>query len=95
VQRIWAAHRLQPHRLRSFKRSRDPEFITKLAAIVGLYLAPPRHAVVLSVDEKSQIQALDRTHHRPTADDPTAEQRRPYGAAEGRACRSNPARPGR
>jgi len=61
VQRIWAAHQLQPHRLRTFKRSRDPEFITKLADIVGLYLAPPRHAVVLSVDEKSQIQALDRT----------------------------------
>jgi transposase len=61
VQRIWAAHQLQPHRLRSFKRSRDPEFTAKLADIVGLYLAPPRHAVVLSVDEKSQIQALDRT----------------------------------
>ena len=61
VQRIWAAHQLQPHRLRSFKRSRDPEFITKLADIVGLYMAPPSHAVVLSVDEKSQIQALDRT----------------------------------
>jgi transposase len=61
VQRIWAAHELQPHRLRSFKRSRDPEFLAKLADIVGLYLAPPRHAVVLSVDEKSQIQALDRT----------------------------------
>jgi transposase len=61
VQRIWAAHRLQPHRLRSFKRSRDPDFVAKLADIVGLYLAPPRHAVVLSVDEKSQIQALDRT----------------------------------
>ena len=61
VQRIWAAHRLQPHRVRSFKRSRDPEFVAKLADIVGLYLAPPRHAVVLSVDEKSQIQALDRT----------------------------------
>ena len=61
VQRIWAAHKLQPHRLRSFKRSRDPEFVAKLADIVGLYLAPPRHAVVLSVDEKSQIQALDRT----------------------------------
>jgi transposase len=61
VQRIWTAHRLQPHRLRSFKRSRDPEFTTKLADIVGLYLAPPRHAVVLSVDEKCQIQALDRT----------------------------------
>src|SRR4051795_6360828 len=61
VQRIWATHRLQPHRLRSFKRSRDPEFIAKLTDIAGLYLAPPRHAVVLSVDEKSQIQALDRT----------------------------------
>ena len=54
VQRIWAAHRLQPHRIRTFKRSRDPEFVAKLADIVGLYLAPPRHAVVLSVDEKSR-----------------------------------------
>ena len=61
VQRIWATHKLQPHRLRTFKRSRDPEFMTKLDAIVGLYMAPPRHAVVLSVDEKSPIQALDRT----------------------------------
>jgi Homeodomain-like domain len=61
VQRIWAAHKLQPHRLRTFKRSRDPDFLAKLEAIVGLYMAPPRHAVVLSVDEKSQIQALDRT----------------------------------
>ena len=61
VQRIWAAHQLQPHRIRTFKRSRDPDFVAKLADIVGLYLAPPRHAVVLSVDEKSQIQALDRT----------------------------------
>ena len=61
VQRIWAAHDLQPHRVRTFKRSRDPEFMAKLEDIVGLYLAPPRHAVVLSVDEKSQIQALDRT----------------------------------
>jgi transposase len=61
VQRIWAAHKLQPHRLRTFKRSRDPDFVAKLEAIVGLYVAPPRHAVVLSVDEKSQIQALDRT----------------------------------
>ena len=61
VQRIWRAHKLQPHRIRTFKRSRDPDFLTKLDAIVGLYIAPPRHAVVLSVDEKSQIQALDRT----------------------------------
>jgi transposase len=61
VQRIWTAHKLQPHRVRTFKRSRDPAFLAKLDAIVGLYLAPPRHAVVLSVDEKPQIQALDRT----------------------------------
>src|SRR4051795_241692 len=52
VQRIWDAHDLQPHRLRSFKRSGDPEFASKLEDIVGLYMAPPRHAVVLSVDEK-------------------------------------------
>ena len=55
VQRIWAAHGLQPHRMRTFKRSSDPEFIAKLEDIVGLYLAPPRHAVVLSVDEKSHV----------------------------------------
>ena len=61
VQRIWAAHKLQPHRVRTFKRSRDPDFLAKLAAIVGLYMAPPRHAAVLSVDEESRIQALDRT----------------------------------
>ena len=61
VQRIWAAHDLQPHRIRTFKRSTDPEFAAKLEDIVGLYVAPPKHAVVLSVDEKSQIQALDRT----------------------------------
>lgn len=61
VQRIWGAHDLQPHRIRTFKRSRDPDFIAKLDDIVGLYMAPPRHAIVLSVDEKSQIQALDRT----------------------------------
>jgi transposase len=61
VQRIWTTHKLQPHRIRSFKHSRDPEFMAKLEDIVGLYMTPPRHAVVLSVDEKSQIQALDRT----------------------------------
>jgi transposase len=61
VQRIWAAHRLQPHRIRTFKCSRDPDFAAKLEDVVGLYVAPPAHAVVLSVDEKSQIQALDRT----------------------------------
>jgi transposase len=61
VQRIWAAHQLQPHRVRSFKRSRDPDFAAKLTDIVGLYMDPPTQAVVLSMDEKSQIQALDRT----------------------------------
>jgi transposase len=61
VQRIWAAHDLQPHRIRTFKRSNDPDFAAKLDDIVGLYVAPPKHAIVLSVDEKSQIQALDRT----------------------------------
>lgn len=61
VQRIWRAHGLQPHRMRQFKLSRDSQFAAKLHAIVGLYVDPPAHAVVLSVDEKSQIQALDRT----------------------------------
>ncbi|MGH8142496.1 MAG: IS630 family transposase [Steroidobacteraceae bacterium] len=61
VQRIWEAHELQPHRIRSFKRSRDPHFEDKLRDVVGLYIAPPEHAVVLSLDEKTQIQALDRT----------------------------------
>ena len=61
VQRIWRAHGLQPHRVRQFKLSTDPQFVTKLRDIVGLYVDPPAHAIVLSVDEKSQIQALDRT----------------------------------
>jgi transposase len=61
VQRIWQAHQTQPHRIRTFKRSRDPSFTAKLIDIVGLYVDPPAHAVVLSADEKSQIQALDRT----------------------------------
>ncbi|HEX2083784.1 MAG TPA: IS630 family transposase [Xanthomonadaceae bacterium] len=60
VQRIWAAHDLQPHRMRTFKRSNDPDFAAKLEAIVGLYLDPPAHSLVFSLDE-SQIQALDRT----------------------------------
>jgi transposase len=61
VQRIWEAHRLQPHRVRTFKRSNDPAFAEKVEDIVGLYMSPPTHAVVLSIDEKSQIQALSRT----------------------------------
>jgi transposase len=61
VLRIWRANGLKPHLVESFKVSNDPEFADKLEAIVGLYLNPPEHALVLSVDEKSQIQALDRT----------------------------------
>jgi len=61
VQRIWKAHGLKPHRVRTFKLRRDPRFVEKLQDIVGLYVDPPEHAMVLSVDEKSQIQALDRT----------------------------------
>jgi transposase len=61
VQRIWRAHGLQPHRVRQFKLSNDPHFAAKLRDVVGLHVDPPAHAIVLSVDEKSQIQALDRT----------------------------------
>ena len=61
VQRIWRAHRLQPHRVKQFELAADPQFVDKLRDIVGLYVDPPAKAVVLSVDEKSQIQALERT----------------------------------
>ena len=61
VRRIWRAHGLKPHLVETFKISKDPEFAEKLEAIVGLYLNPPEHALVLCCDEKSQIQALDRT----------------------------------
>jgi transposase len=61
VQRIWDAHGLQPHRIRTFKLSKDRHFVEKLTDVVGLYLNPPDKALVLAVDEESQIQALDRT----------------------------------
>jgi transposase len=61
VQRIWRAFGLQPHRMETFKLSTDPDFVTKVRDVVGLYVSPPQHAVVLCVDEKSQIQALDRS----------------------------------
>jgi transposase len=61
VQRVWKANGLQPHRVETFKLSRDPRFVDKLRDVVGLYLNPPDHALVLCVDEKSQIQALERT----------------------------------
>ena len=61
VRRAWHAHGLKPHLVDTFKVSRDPQFVEKLEDIVGLYLNPPQQAIVFSVDEKSQIQALDRT----------------------------------
>jgi len=61
VRQVWAASLLKPHRLKTFKISNDPEFAEKVLDIVGLYLSPPDNAMVLSVDEKTQIQALDRT----------------------------------
>jgi transposase len=61
IQRIWSAHGLKPHLVKTFKLSRDPNFAAKVQDVVGLYLDPPERALVLSVDEKSQIQALDRT----------------------------------
>jgi len=61
VQRIWNAHGLKPHLVKTFKLSNDPQFVEKLTDVVGLYMNPPEHALVLCIDEKSQIQALDRT----------------------------------
>lgn len=61
IGRIWKEHGLKPHLVKTFKLSNDPRFVEKLNDIVGLYLSPPEHAIVLSCDEKSQIQALDRT----------------------------------
>ena len=61
VSRIWRSHNLKPHRTDTFKLSRDPRFLEKLTDVVGLYLNPPDQAIVLCVDEKSQIQALQRT----------------------------------
>ena len=61
IHRVWQEHELKPHLTKSFKLSRDPKFLEKLTDVVGVYLTPPQNAVVLCVDEKSQIQALDRT----------------------------------
>ena len=68
IARIWKAHGLRPHRVRSFKLSTDPAFVEKLRDVVGLYLQPPERAIVFSFDEKSQIQALDRTQPGPPAE---------------------------
>jgi hypothetical protein len=61
VHRIWRAFGLQPHRVETFKLSTDPLFVEKMRDIVGLYLSPPERAIVLCVDEKNRVQALDRT----------------------------------
>lgn len=61
IQRIWNAHHLKPHLIKTFKLSKDPQFIEKLTDVVGLYINPPENAIVFSIDEKSQIQALDRS----------------------------------
>ena len=61
VWRVWQRHGLKPHLVETFKVSRDPQFVEKLEDIVGLYVSPPEHARVLCCDEKSQVQALDRT----------------------------------
>lgn len=61
VNRIWQQHGLKPHRIKHFKVSREPAFAEKLEAIVGLYMSPPEHALVLCLDEKTQVQALDRS----------------------------------
>ena len=61
ISTVWKSHNIKPHRTKTFKLSRDPRFLEKLTDVVGLYLNPPQEAIVLCVDEKSQIQALDRT----------------------------------
>ena len=61
IVRIWGAFGLQPHRVEGFKFSKDPQFVDKVRDIVGLYMNPPENALVLCVDEKSQVQALNRT----------------------------------
>lgn len=61
ISNLWRSHNLKPHRVKSFKLSRDPKFLEKMTDVIGLYLNPPQRAIVLCVDEKSQIQALDRT----------------------------------
>jgi hypothetical protein len=61
VNNIWQAHPLKPDRVKTFQLSRDPKFLEKMTDVIGLYLNPPQQAIVLCVDEKSQIQALDRT----------------------------------
>jgi hypothetical protein len=87
VQRIWKAWGLKPHRVGTFKLSNDPRFVEKLRDIVELYLAPPDRSVVLCIDEKSQIQALDRTQPLLLlAPGPSSDARTTTCATEPRPC---------
>ena len=89
VRRIWHQHGLQPHRVERFKQSTDPRFVEKLRDIVGLYLQPPTKAVVFSVDEKSNIQALDRTGRswRCSPTSPNGKRTTTFGTARRRCLR--------
>ena len=88
VHRIWRSHGLRPHQMRRFKLSNDPNFAAKLRDIVGLWVAPPAHAVVLSVDEKSQIQALDLTRDPSNGPRTRTKSSPPSGAVTKRYIRS-------
>ena len=86
VQRIWRAHGLRPHRVRQFKLSNAPDFVAKLRDVVGLYVDPPAHAIVLSVDEKSQIQALDPTTTQSPSPGPPIQTKSSPPSNEGIKC---------
>ena len=86
VQRIWRAFGLQPHRTETFKLSTDPLFVDKVRDVVGLYMSPPDHALVLCVDEKSQMQALDRTQLLPLSPGQAERRSHDYNAMARRRC---------
>jgi len=88
VHRIWRSHGLRPHQMRRFKLSNDPNFAAKLRDVVGLYVAPPAHAVVLSVDEKSKVQALDLTREPSNGPRTRTKSSPPSGAGTKRWIRS-------
>ena len=90
VSQIWRSHNLKPHRTQTFKLSRDPRFIEKLTDVVGLYLNPPEQAIILCVDEKSQIQALQRELSVAVRSSETIAQFKPCNARS-RGCRCSKA----
>jgi hypothetical protein len=94
VQRVWHASGLKPHLSKTFKVSRDKKFVEKVIDVVGLYLNPPEHALVLCADEKTSVQALDRTQPGlPTASAPTARATLTNPLTKGLATRINTPRP--